>query len=105
MTEQHETYRVTTFDNGLINQLNQIFNLVASRMDKIEGLRGDPTFYKSGFQYPGQTITGFLKAATESADFGAIAGSDLGLTTLELGDTYIKITDSNGVVIHQLGEE
>lgn len=106
MTEQHEIYRVTAGNiNGLLNELNQIFNLISNRIDQAEGLRGTPTVYTSEIDYPGQTLTGFLKGGTESADFSGVTTSDLGLSELELGTGYIKITDANGVVIHQLGDE
>ena len=106
MTEQHEIYRVTSPEvSGLLNELNQIFNLLASRLDKMEGLRGTPAVYTSAIEYPGQVLTGFLKGGSESADFGALAASDLGLSTLELGTSYIKITDANDEIIHQLGDE
>ena len=106
MTEQHESYRVSANDvPGVVNQLNQLFNLLASRLDKIEGLRGSPTFYDSAFQYPGQSISGFLKAGTEAASFDSVTTSDLGLSYLELGTSYIKIIDANSVVIHQMGDE
>ena len=106
MTEQHEIYRVTSPEvSGLLNELNQIFNLLSNRIDQVEGLRGTPTFYKTAFAYPGQTLSGFLKAGTEAADYSSVTASDLGLSTLELGVGYIKITDANDVVIHQLGDE
>jgi len=106
MSEQHEIYRVTANDvSGLLNQLNQIFNLISNRMDQVEGLRGTPAFYKTEFEYPGQTLSGFLKAGTESADFASVTTSDLNLSTLELGSGFIKITDTNDEVIHQLGDE
>ena len=106
MTEQHEIYRVSSQDiNGLLNELNRILNLLSDRMDKIEGLRGTPAFYTSEFDYPGQTLSGFLKGSTDSADFASVTANDLGLSYLELGTSYIKIIDSNGETIHQLGEE
>lgn len=124
MTESHEIYRVFGEDvSGLVNQLNIILNLLSNRLDKLEGLRDDPAFFSSNFKYPSSPISGFLKASsTSDADFGSLAVSDLGLTTTEIeegsvaiisnsinvsemGDSFIRILDSNGTVLHQLGDE
>lgn len=105
MTEQHEIYRVSSTDAvGLANELNRIFNFISDRMDKIEGLRDKPAFYESEFQYPGRIVSGFLKGQASVADYESVTFSDLGVASLTIGESYLKITDTNGTVIHQMGD-
>lgn len=126
MTEVHEVYRVQASTlMELVNQLNNVLGLLSNRLDKMEGLRDSPSFYSSNFKYPATTISGFLKATATSdeADFESLTPSDLGLTTTEIedgsvkiisgagvtvaemGESFVKITDSNETIIHQLGDD
>lgn len=89
MTEQHESYRVWGTDvDSVISHLNQIFNLISNRLDRIEGLRGTPTIYTSQIDYPGQSISGALVAGEsgETANFAepiTVTFSNTGLHILD----------------------
>ena len=105
MTEQHEIYRVTGNDiQVLVTQLNWIFNQLCNRVDQIEGLRGTPELYTTEINYPGQSVSGFLKGSADSADYSTISLGDLSGNLLSLDEGYLKIEDSNGTVIHQIGD-
>ena len=38
-------------------ELNRILQSVSDRLDRVEGLRGDPTFWDTTFQFPEETLT------------------------------------------------
>ena len=127
MTQTREVYRVVPGPGGeLIRQLNIILQRIADRLDKMEGLRGDPKFYSSTFDFA-SAISGYLAANSDTqASFGTVSGnvgvhnhtaSDQGgdlaagditaamvaILTALLNNTYnISIEDSNGETIHQL---
>jgi len=105
MSEQHESYRIWggTLD-AILTQLNQAFNLIANRLDQLEGLRGTPTLYTSAVNYPTLSVSGFFKGTTTSADFSSVDITDLTGSTLILDTGYLQIVDDNGTTIHQLGD-
>lgn len=69
MTEQREVYRVNDFKST--NSINRILARIAERLDKMEGLKGNPKFYTEKFEFQ-QSITGVLAADTTGllAEFG-----------------------------------
>lgn len=57
MVEQRDTYFISSSTiNGLVNDLNQIFSRIADRLDRVEGIRENPTFWSEQFIYKNQKI-------------------------------------------------
>jgi len=62
MRESRRLYSLTALD---INQLNFILNMIADRIDELEGRRGTPTF-KSDIDMEGNKITDLAVAVADS---------------------------------------
>ena|SRR3990172_6577419 len=62
MRESRRLYSLTALD---ISQLNLIFNMLADRIDELEGRRGTPTF-KSDIDMEGNKITDLATAVADS---------------------------------------
>ncbi|MGB0717977.1 MAG: hypothetical protein ACPGO7_01465 [Alphaproteobacteria bacterium] len=107
----------------LTTQLNFALARIADRVDKLEGVRGNPTF-ESDIDLQTNKITD-MSSGTASTDGVRLDQlSDQGLDTTDgptfasltvLGDLvvgddtsigdYIFIQDTNGTVIHQFGDD
>jgi len=49
MSEQRELYNIT--DPKDVGAINRIFGRMAERLDRMEGLRGNPKFYSTLFEF------------------------------------------------------
>lgn len=49
MSEQRELYHIS--DTKDTNALNRVLGRIGERLDKIEGLRGNPKFYNTRFEF------------------------------------------------------
>jgi hypothetical protein len=74
--QSRDIYRVAGIqDRGLESQLNMILSRLADRLDRMEGLRGNPRFYKSLFDIIGQNLSAgqVLKVISgEQAEIGTL---------------------------------
>ena len=88
---------------SLVRSLNFIFQSLADRMDKIEGVRGTSTVL-SDFDLSGNALLNvgnfdqYLGTGDTPTFGGLTIGGDLAITGL------FKIEDSNGTVIHQMSD-
>ena len=93
--------------------LNRILALIANRLDRLEGLKGNPTFYKSTFNISDLTTSNVLKAtSTTQAAMGVLDYSEVdgavgdidsgGTASVDLVNSLMSIVDENEVVVHQL---
>ena len=111
-----DIYRVQgAQDRGLELQLNMLLSRLSERLDRIEGLRGNPRFYKTVFDLINGNMTAgqVLRAtAADRAEIstldvtevdGATPAIDSGLpANIDLSQSLISITDQeNDAVIHQ----
>lgn len=116
MTDQsRDIYRVTgTQDRGLETQLNMILARLAERLDRMEGLKGNPRFYKTIFDMVGGNLTvgQVLKAtSTDQAEMGgldvsdvsgAVPDSDTGTAQVNIEMSLISLIDAeNDTIVHQ----
>lgn len=114
MTEQvREIYRIHGGESELSNQLNFILSRLCDRLDRLEGLRGNPRFYKTLFEMPGLTAGQVLRAksSTEAevdtlgvTDVdGAAPDLDSGIpASIDISQSLISMRDfENDEVIHQ----
>lgn len=100
MTEKSSMlYRVSesTDSRSVARELNFILSRIADRLDKIEGLRGTPTFYKSTFDFQTDeslTVGDALVATSDTeAEMGAVNVSS---TT---ASTFTIDSDGNPMVL------
>lgn len=116
MTDQsRDIYRVAGLqDRGAETQLNMILARLAERLDRMEGLKGNPRFYKTIFDMIGGDLTEgqVLKAvSTEQAEMGtltvsevdgAVPDSDSGTAQVNIEMSLISLIDAeNDEIIHQ----
>ena len=90
MTEQRDVIFIPPGDWA---SLTRLLTRLADRLDQLEGLRDDPTFYSEVFKYPINEISGVLRAAStaDQARFTAILASDLpdhSHTAIDQGGDY-----------------
>jgi hypothetical protein len=108
MAEIKAHYRVAGAQNitALEQQLNFILSQLSERMDKIEGLCGNPKFYSTSFDFDA-TVSGFLVGDGASAGFEGDASeglSALNIVTLQgitANTRNYTVKDSHGTTIHQ----
>jgi len=99
MAEQRESYRVWQMDlKSAVAQLNQIFNLIANRLDQLEGLRGIPTVYTDQVEYPGLSISGQFAAGADGQ-----SASFQNVIYLDNQGLFLKDTDGSHYLILKPG--
>jgi len=118
MTEQaRELYQLTGSQNvsELENQLNMILNRLSDRLDGMEGLKGNPTFYKNIFDFLGSegvTAGQVLKAISGTrAEVSSISASEVNnavsdinsgiAANIDIAQSLISMLDVDDEVIHQ----
>lgn len=109
MTQTKAAYRVTAQNVGmLVNELNFVLQQVSERLDGIEGLRGNPKFFSTTFDFQ-DTVSGVLSATGSSAAFETLSAQDLTATDittvqgLTAGTQAYKYYDADDQLIHSFG--
>lgn len=96
------------------NQLNMILARLSDRLDRMEGLRGNPTFYKSVFDMAGGNMTAgqVLRASSsDQMEVGTldVADVDNAVPAIQSGSSaqidiersLISLVDVDDAVVHQ----
>jgi hypothetical protein len=98
MTQSREVYRIIPSQDANANAqaLNRILERLAHRLDRIEGLKGNPKFYSTTMEFS-DTVSGQLTGTGTTAAFSTI--SSMG----DIAVDSIKVYDSNGTLIHSFG--
>lgn len=113
--QTRDIYRITgAQDRGLETQLNMILSRMGERLDRMEGLKGNPRFYKTIFDMIGGNMTdGQVLRATSSEQAemsalsvsdvsGAVPDSDSGTAQVNLEMSLISLIDAeNETIVHQ----
>lgn len=95
MAEQRDALIISSTEiSGLVSELNQAFSRLGDRIDRLEGLRDDPTFWSQNFYYKNQSLTAAqalrvsetnVTANTDKANFSKITDFDnLSVTNLTI---------------------
>jgi hypothetical protein len=110
--ELYQIYGAQTVQE-METQLNMILNRLSDRLDQMEGLKGNPAFYKTLFDFPGGIVAGrVLKAVSENQmELSSLnvtdvenAVPDLGSGTpaqIDISQSLISLVDINDTVVHQ----
>ena len=103
MSEVRDIYNIGNPQSipEMARTLSGIFIKIAQRLDRVEGLRDTPTFYKDIFKFitsSGLTATNVMRATgTDTAQFGALVNANLPIVDHEHGGLEADVSAYDGL--------